>query len=379
MAVQPAKPKAGAVAAKPTAKPAAALGFSFNNDSDEDDDTLSAVTMPKNAGYGVSTASVDAEQEYEDAMRAEAAKAPSTGAVGGGDDAQGGAAPCVHESAKKRRYVMKNEKAKKWCEFLVEGLEYAPECDELFQLSMEELTISSKKERVAMQTKLADESMSTIHKTMCIGKLKVDPSGSGSGPGMTNLMAVIPVEVPLHDHQLDDLVSRMKDYDPNTAIVMLVALDHDVVKRVYKVSSSNLPGIYNPNTHNGNKYRVPTKLEEHKDIDDNFAWIGLVENTKRAGKRTNEEAASSNKAVGKKAAKVAGGTSSSAATSAAPEDIAEKRGAGAGAVIDGDALFKAFTDKDLGFQYAKLQCAANEVFSVLRCSEGNWLLVKTLA
>ncbi len=66
-----------------------------------------------------------------------------------------------------------------------------------------------------------------------------------------------------------------------------------------------------------------------------------------------------------------------AAAATATEEVAVKDGPGPG--IDSDALFKAFTDKDLGFHYAKLTCATNEVFTVLRCSEGNWLLVKTLA
>lgn len=345
--------------------------FSFNDDSGDDDDTLTSA-LPTNSGYGASTATVDAEQEFEDAMRAESAKAP---ALGEGEDAKGTEPPCVHESAKKRRYVMKNEKTKKWCEFLADGLEYAPECGELFELSMEALTISSKKERLVLQTKLVDDSMSTIHKTMCIAKIKVDGLGSGSGPGITNLMGMIPVEVPLDEPELADVVSRMKNYEAGTSVVMLLALDHDIVKRVFKVANAPLPAIYNPNTHSGNKYKVPLKLEEQNEIDDNFVWIGAVETRKRASKRSADEGGNS-KADAKRQANGTASSSSSSATATTGEIVGKEDVVS----ICGDpTTMKAFADKDLAVSYTKLSCAQNEVFTILPCGNGNWLLLKSLA
>lgn len=271
---------------------AAPVAFSFNNDSEDDEAPLS-ISMAKNAGCGTSIATVDAVQEYEDKLTAEAAKTPE----GEGKNAQVDEPPRVHEAAKKRRYVMKNEKTKnqKWSEYLVSGLLFAQECEEIFQLGMGEITTSSVKDRVAMQSKLADEEMSKMLATLVIGEIKVDGAGSGSGPGITNLMGAIVNELPLSEEEREDLLSKMTNCDPETEVVQLVALDHSIVKRLFKVSNhSALPAIYNPNTNSSNKYRVPAaKLEEQKDTDDHFSYIGLIDANKKprgGSKRSSEEA-----------------------------------------------------------------------------------------
>ena len=353
----PPKPKG---AAQSTAKPTEPA-FSFNNES-EDDEAPLATGVAKNAGYSASMATVDAEQEYED-MRAEAAKSPS------GGEATQGAPPHVHESAKARRYIMRNEKTKKWAEYLFEGFEYAPPTGELFELSLEDITVSSKKERLALHNKLADESMSKIQSSLCIGKIKVDGSGSGSGPGITNLMAVIPMEVPLQDQELDDLLGRMKDYDPTTPVVMLLALDHDIVKRVFKVANSTLPAIFNPNTNSGNKYRVPPKLEEQKEFDDNFAFLGTIETTKKqrsGAKRSSEEAgASSSKTDGKRPASAA---AMGAATEADEERVMNTAGW---------YKMKPLADAEFNACYTELRCGMDEQFTVVPSGPGQFLLLKT--
>ena len=290
---------------KAIAAPATAA-FSFNNDSEDDESPLST-SMAKNAGCGASIATVDAVQEYEDKLTAEAAKAPEDE----GKNAPVDEPPRVHEAAKKRRYVMKNEKTKnqKWSEYLVRGLLFAQECGEIFQLGMGEVTASSVKDRVAMQSKLADEEMSKMLATLVIGEIKVDGAGSGSGPGITNLMGAIVNELPLSEAEREDLLSKMTNCDPETEVVQLVALDHSIVKRLFKVSNhSALPAIYNPNTNSSNKYRVPTaKLDEQKDTDDHFSYIGLVDANKKprgGSKRSSEEAnnGANGKADGKRPA-----------------------------------------------------------------------------
>lgn len=349
------KPKAGAAAAGQPEE----SSFSFNNES-EDEEAPLTTSVAKNAGYGASIASIDAEQEYED-LRAEAAKSPA-----GGEAAQG-APPQVHESAKQRRYVMRNEKTKKWAEYLVEGFEYAPPINELFELSLEEITVSSKKERLSLHNKLADESMSKIQASLCIGKINVDGSGSGSGPGINNFMAAIPVEVPLRDQELADLLARMKEHDPATPTVMLLALDHDIVKRVFKVANSTLPAALNPNTNSGNKYKVPAKLEEQKDYDDNFAFLGTIEASKkqRGGKRPGEEAgaASSSRADAKRPA--------TAAAVGAPAEDAEE----APVAENGTVCMKPVGDKEFKTRYAELRCGKDEQFTLVPAGPGQFLLV----
>jgi len=361
----PRKAAAAATSAAPASKQkaGAAQPFSFNNES-EDDEAPLASTMAKNAGYGASIATVDAVQEYEDRMTAEAARAPEES-----EPAQGAEPPRVHEAAKKRRYVMKNEKTKKWCEYKGTGLLYAPECDELFELTMEQLTIGSVKERVAMQTKLADEQMAKMLATVLIGEIKVDGSGSGSGPGITNVMGLIPNEVPLSEAECEDLFSKMKDCNSDVEVVQLIALDHSIMKRLFKVSNhSALPAIYNPNTNNSNKYRVPAKLEEQKDADDNFEFIGSIETVKKArssGKRSSDEANGGSKADGKRPA-------TAAAVGAAAEGDEEGSANEAGGY-----KMKPMGDKEFNAQYAELRCGTEEQFTLVPSGPGKFLLVKS--
>lgn len=363
---------AASAAPAPKQKASAAQPFSFNNES-EDDEAPLASTMAKNAGYGASIATVDAVQEYEDRMTAEAARAPEAES----EPAQGAEPPCVHEAAKKRRYVMKNEKTKKWCEYKVAGLLFAQEGAELFELTMEQLTISSVKERIAMQTKLADEEMSKMLATLVIGEMKVDGSGSGSGPGITNLMGAIVNELPLSDTEREDVRSKMKDCDSEVELVQLVALDHSVMKRLFKVSNhSALPAIYNPNNNSSNKYRVPSKLEEQKEFDDNFEFIGTIETVKKArssGKRSSDEAngggasgsGSGSKADGKRPATAAAMGSAAEGDEEGPMNEA------------GWYKMKSVGDKEFNACYTELRCGTEEQFTLVSSGPGRFLLLKT--
>jgi len=361
----PRKAAAAATSAAPASKQKASAEqpFSFNNES-EDDEAPLASTMAKNAGYGASIATVDAVQEYEDRMTAEAARAPEES-----EPAQGAEPPRVHEAAKKRRYVMKNEKTKKWCEYKVAGLLFAQESSDLFELTMEDTTIGSVKERVAMQTKLADEEMSKMLATLLIGEMKVDGSGSGSGPGITNLMGAIPNELPLSETEREDVRSKMKDCDSEVELVQLIALDHSIMKRLFKVSNhSALPGIYNPNNNSSNKYRVPSKLEEQKEFDDNFEFIGTIDTVKKArssGKRSSDEAnggSSGSKADGKRPA-------TAAAMGAATEADEERPMTTAGWY-----KMKPLADAEFNAYYTELRCGMDEQFTVVPSGPGKFLL-----
>ena len=256
--------------------------FAFH-DSDDEEETLD-VTLPKNAGLTMSAP--DAEQEFED-------QTLSAGNAGAAAEDNGVLdPPSVSELAKKRRYVMKNEKVKKWAEFKCAGLRFAPDCDELFEFTLDDLTIASKKDRLVMQDKLVNEQMTKVLKTLCIAEVEMAEVGSSAGPGITNLMAVIPSKLPLSGPEQDDIIARLEDYDEEDELVTLVALDHEIVKRVYKVQSGGgLPPMYNPNTNNSNKYRVPAKLEENAKSGTNFVMLGVVEKAKGTRKRGAEETA----------------------------------------------------------------------------------------
>jgi len=348
--------------------------MSFNNDS-EDEDTLDQRTMIKNPGYGKSIAAVDAVQEFDEGMMAEAAKG-SAGAEAPGLETVV-APPRVHEAAKKRRYVIKNEKTKRWCEYLVHGLLSAPECGELFQFGMEELTIDRKKDRVAMQTKLADEQMAKMLKTVLIGKIKMDGERSGSGPGITNLIGAIPNKLPLTEAEREDLLSKMKDCGDETEVVQLVLLDHDTIKRMYKVPNAPMPALYNPNTNSGNKYRVPLNVTDQKNIDDNFVFIGSIETVKKArnGKRASDEVngGASSKTDGKRPA-------TEEARERDEEDDKHHQRHIAFALTNPSTMQCAeFFGKEIGLQNCQawsLTCDEDDMYSLFQTHPGKWVLFR---
>ena len=103
-----------------------------------------------------------------------------------------------------------------------------------------------------------------------------------------------------------------------------------------------------------------------KDVDDNFAiWTAPTPATGKSGrKRHAEEAGSSSKANGKRPANGVSG------------EIPGKEGVGPGECSD--TFFKGFHDEEHAISYGKLTCKENEVFSVLKCSSGKWLLLKSI-
>jgi hypothetical protein len=364
--------KAAATApAKKSKEPAKASEFSFHDSEEEEVE----MTMPQKKAVPLA-APPDVEQELEDFSKGGggAASASARAEDGGAADA-----PPVSEMAKKRRYVLKNEKTKRWAEWLPKGLLYAPECKDLFDFSMDDLTVQSKKDRLVAQHKLVDEQMSKLMQTLLIGSLTTDSTGSGSGPGMTNLMCGIPSKLPLQDKELDDLLSRLKarDGDQEAEVVLLHVLDHEIVKRVFKVHNApvSLPSLFNPNTNASNKFKVPNQLEKVKDFDDNFVELGLIEKAKqRAAKRsTDERPNGGSKADGKRPAN---------GVVAAPSNAeAEKNGTHPEyeedtlSICGNPTLMKVFTSKDFATSYAELRCKEDQKFTVCQAGPGKFILL----
>jgi hypothetical protein len=172
-------------------------------------------------------------------------------------------------------------------------------------------------------------------------------------------------------------MERMRKREPladGVEVVLLHVLDHDIMKRIYKVSNAPLPGMYNPNTNPSNKFKVPSQVEKAKETDENFIDLGIIETNKRqrAPKRTSEERPNGQKPEGKRPAMGA----ATSATNGVPGEIPGKEGVGPAEYSD--TFFKGFHDEGHAIAYAKLTCKENEVFTVLKCSSGKWLLLKSI-
>lgn len=374
-AKEPERSKASTAAtqsSKKGEKPAAST-FSFHNDSDEEEEEEAPLTYSAPKHVRPPMPAPDVEQDYLDTLAGGA-----NGRDGAADaDGEGEEPPRVAEMAKQRRYIIKNEKTGRWAEWKANGpngLLYAPESADLFSFTKEFLTVPSKKDRLLVQDKLANEQMSKIMGTMMIGGIKPDGTESNGAPGITNVMALIPSVPPLVGKELEELWKWMELTDEDEVeLVAVLALDHEIVKRVYKVPNGPLPAIYNPNTNSGNKYKVPAVLEKIKEHDENFVlWSPETKAKGRAPKRGATEEASPSKADGKRPATGAKSTSAKGV----PGEVPDCEGIGPGEYSD--TFFKGFTDEGHAISYAKLTCKDNEVFSVLRCGNGKWLLLKSL-
>ena len=194
---------------------------------------------------------------------------------------------------------------------------------------------------------------------------------------MTNLMCGIPSKLPLQDKELDDLLSRLKarDGDQEAEVVLLHVLDHEIVKRVFKVHNAPvpLPSLFNPNTNASNKFKVPNQLEKVKDFDDNFVELGLIEKAKqRAAKRSTEERPNGGSA--------GAGSSRSDAKRPANGSIAAE---GAHPEYEDDTvricgnptLMKVFTSKEFATSFAELRCKEDQKFTVCQAGPGKFILL----
>ena len=356
--------------------------------NDDSDDDLASMTMTDLSKPKWPVYPPDAVQEFEDHRAG-----LSNGASAGDADAVGLeealAHVSVHESARERVYIIKNEKVNKWFLFNDAGFVYAPDIRQeeskgLFEFTTEQLNIPSKRERVAMQERLIDEHGTQAMNTVCIAQLKTDGSGSGAGPGSATLAMLLPgKKVPSGSSEMEDIEAKMKAsgmYDADgpsvkcrKEIVVLMVLDHDLAKRLYKIDKNPLPAAFNPNTNASTKYKVPSRLEDHAKVDSNFVLIGAAEKARRAGgKRSTEDGA----ANGSRADAKRQTLPSLFPADTTPEEAVATDAARLPHDTPGLAM-KVFSGKQMAFCFAELTCASNESFSVTQVGKGKWVLIKS--
>ena len=371
--------KGAAKGASSGSKAARPKTFSAQTDDGSGDD-LASMTMTDLSNKGVPMPPPDAVQEFEE-HRAGLANGVAAGDVeaAGLDDTLSHAS--VHESAHERIYLIKNEKVNKWVRFDPEGFVYAPnirnpESSSLFEFTVEQLGVPSKKERVAMQEKLIDAHGTQAMNTVCIAKVKADGSGSGAGPGMHTLLMLLPGKKVPAGFEMEDIEAKMKEkgiYDADAVdpqdrkeIVVMMMLDQDVAKRLYKIDKNPLPQAFNPNINASTKYKVPARLEDTAKVDSNVVVIGQAEKARRAGKRASEDgAANGSRADAKRPA-----NGSSAAEGTHPEyeeDIVR--------ICGNPTLMKVFTSKDFATSFAELRCKEDQKFTVCQAGPGKFILL----
>ncbi len=358
-------------------RPKASAPEQANDDSDDD---LASMTMTDLSKPKWPTYPPDAVQEFED-HRAGLSNGASAGDAEAAGLEEALAHVSVHESARERVYIIKNEKVNKWFLFNPEGFVYAPdirtpESSGLFDFTAEQLTVPSKRERVAMQERLIDAHGTQAMNTVCIARLKTDGAGSGAGPGTATLAMLLPGRKVPPGSEMEDIEAKMKQmgmYDAEMGgpsvkcrkeIVVLMVLDHDLAKRLYKIDQNPLPAAFNPNTNVSTKYKVPSRLEDHAKVDSNFVLIGAAEKARRAGKRAVEDGAgNSSRADAKRQ------SNSPFEGCPTPEEAL---------AMDAPGLaMKVFSGKQMAFCFAELTCAHNESFSVTQVGKGKWVLIKS--
>ena len=369
-AAKPNKTKPNEPPSKPKPK---AKTYTPHSEGSDDEGPLGLVP-PKNPG--VPMPAPDAIAEFEQHRAAASRDAPA------GATAAAEPAASVHASALDFVYVMKNEKVNKFWEVNPIAFVHAPDLGavDLLCFSMEDLTIPSKRDRLAMQEALCDKEGTKVVSTAAIAEIKTDGSGSGTGPGTNPVMMVVPYNPVFGEAELEDLRVKLEKVKPgrrDRRIVGLLALDTDLSKRAYAINKCPLPAMHNPNTNSSNKYKVPSKLEDIAKVDDNFTYIGPVEKAKRATKRGGEESAA--KSDGKRAAAAAAGqqqqqqqqqASSANGTSARhPDRAAEAEG-----VEPQARIWLAETP------VAEVMCASNEALTLVRAPvSGRYFVIKTPA
>ena len=354
------------------------------SNSDSDEDRGPEITLPKNAGVPLREPA-DAVQEYED-RRAEAADAASRAA----NDQTIATPVTVHKSVKRCTFVLKNEKTNKWAVLSNDALVYAREMaapGDLVQMTLDDLTVPSKRDRVSMQEAMFNEQATKVVGTVMISKLATDGTGSGTGPGMTNLLMLTPVMLTDADAELECIAGKADALNlgsgPNgevERVVPVVMLDHELVKRTFSINNCPLPQAYNPNVNSSNKYKVPSQLEKQALVDANFKMLGPVEKTKRATKRAAEGPASggaagaSSKADGKRAANGTG-----PAPAKPPADEAGEVDCVHVHVEPCFTRIKWTAIPSMGVAMAGIKCAPGTDVRLVPAGDGSYILVKTPA
>ena len=364
-----------------------AESLSFHNESEEEEEEDEEegplmVSAPKNVRPPMPAP--DVEQDYLDSLSGVANACDGTADA----DGEGEEPPRVADVAKQRRYIIKNEKTGRWAEWKANGpsgLLYAPECTDLFAFTKDDLNVPSKKDRLLVQDKLANEQMSKIMSTMIIGGVKPDGAESNGAPGITNLMALIPSSPPLVGKELEELWKWMGlSEEDEVELVAVLALDHEIVKRVYKVPNGPLPAIYNPNTNSGNKYKVPAVLEKFAQFDDNFVlWTPETKAKSGGRKRPATEDTTPSKAGGKRSANGAKSTADGKrlATENEREEMDRRHEATIALARTNPGTDKLceFFGAEIGLQNCQawsLTCDEDDMYSLFQTTPGKWVLFR---
>ena len=342
--------------------------------NDDSEDNLTSTTMKDLSKPKMLLPPPDAVQEFED-HRAGLSSSTAAGDAEAEGLEQALSHVSVHESARERVYIIKNEKVNKWFLFNPDGFVYAPdirtpESSGLFDFTTEQLTVPSKKERISMQEKLIDTHGTQAMNTVCIAKLKTDGSGSGAGPGTHTLAMLLPGKKASPGTEMEDLETKMRqlgmidaDETGRKEIVVLMVLDHELAKRLYKIDKNPLPQVFNPNTNATTKYKVPSRLEDTAKVDTNFVIIGAAEKARRAGKRgSTEESASRTECKRVATAEAEGAEPSASAPTGAT----------------GELVFQTVSHVPHELQVLQMPCEPHMQLTLARTGErGNYVVIKT--
>jgi len=289
-----------AAAAKSASKSKGKGGRTFtHSDEEEDDSDAEMPTLPGAAPRRkqLELSAADPIEEHERLREAYANGTAGATERDGPGEAASDVAPKVADAVKSTVFIVKNDKGANSKRFymmsheaVVHALNFPADP---YQVSPGDLVVS-RKEREAELSKLADENIKKMISSTVICKVRVDGSGSGSGPGMTNLAAFLHVDPkntqPQGYEELLEKVGVGETLDkPPTFLIMM---DDKLVKRLYKFGKAVLPSMYDPNRHSNVKYRVLNKLEEQAKFDDHFKLATPITVTKgRKSKRPAEQTA----------------------------------------------------------------------------------------
>ena len=352
--------------------------FSLHSD-ESDDGGLGALTIPQNRG--VPMPPPDCIQEFENQRTNGLSSAAATN----------DAALKVHPDALSIAYVMKNEKVNKWWKLDSSLLVYAPDPRKTVphQFTMEELTISSKPLREAMQKKLCNANPNWVANSAVILKLPTDGKLDlplADAPGI--VMAVPYILKPEGDKSLGDFRGKLASEDGTRPDLIhgLLALGIDTIKAAYAIKQCPLPAQFDPTKPSPStnaKWKVPSKLEEYLKTDDDHFLLGALEKAKRATshKRPSEDGArgggSSSKTDGKRQATDGG---SSAQPQPQEEEVAHVIQENGVVPRWSGSMMKQFahTCEPCAVSYMELSCDENQMFTLVKAGPGKWVLLKCL-
>jgi len=377
----PAAPPAGGKPAKGKAK-----AFVMDQGS-EDEDGSDGEPVTRVGGLVKKPpplAAVDPVEEHDQLRRAHANGAPPKEA----DDGRAAAEvpPKVSPHMISHYFLLKNDKgpaAKRFygmtgmppedatgaCTEAAHAPNWTHEKNCAFTVTVEQV-LAPRKDRDGMLTKLANERMKELLQEVQIYKVPVDPTSTGSGPGIVNVAGFLPCRV---EDENEEAVAqlRAKLVVDDAPLPFLLPIDEKLMKRMYKVGRGTLPRMYDPNVHGNVKYRVWGKLEDQAKIDGTLEVITPpAAATKSKRKRPAENGGGAD--AKKKAPAPPAATDADAADAEAEEvDSAGARAEPCFTRILWTAV------PSMGVSMAGISCAPGTDVRLMPVGEGNYILVKT--